>query len=81
MSTSLDDLRIERRSGSPPSRAPWLVVVLLLAAIAGGAFWLKRGPLPSLPSFALVPKFHLGTGVSSKLCFAEVELRENCIPK
>ena len=44
MSTSLDDLRIDRRSGSPPSRAPWLVVLLLLAAIAGGAFWLKRGP-------------------------------------
>ena len=44
MSTSLDDLRIDRRSGPQPSRAPWLVVLLLLAAIAGGAFWLKRGP-------------------------------------
>ena len=44
MSTSLDDLRIDRRTGPQPSRAPWLVVLLLLAAIGGGAIWLERGP-------------------------------------
>ena len=44
MSTSLDDLRIDRRPGPQSSRAPWLVVFLILAAIAGCALWFKSGP-------------------------------------
>ena len=44
MSTSLDDLRIDRRHFPQSSRAPWIVVLLLLAAVAGGAFWWTRGP-------------------------------------
>ena len=44
MSTSLDDLRIDRRPGPQPARSPWLVIFLLLTAVVGGAFWWSRGP-------------------------------------
>src|ERR1041384_7225956 len=42
---SLDDLRIERKpsTGTGPSIALWIIVLLvLLLAIAGGVWWLKR---------------------------------------
>lgn len=40
---SLDALRIDRGSGTRPSRGPWLLVLSLLVAGAGCAFWWTRG--------------------------------------
>ena len=41
---TLDDLRIDRRTGSQPGRAPWIVSILLLIAGAagGGVWWFHR---------------------------------------
>ncbi len=42
---SLDDLRIDRRSGASQSRRPWVLALLVIfSVIAGGVVWWKRGP-------------------------------------
>ena len=46
MSTSLDDLRIDRRPGPHAAQRPWIIIISLLllgAILIGGAFWWKHG--------------------------------------
>ena len=42
---TLDDLRIDRRTGSQPGKAPWIVgLLLLIAGAAGGGVWWFHRP-------------------------------------